>query len=77
MNMQTDGQRKIWFSYGEPAIQCKSPKISSCLDLPSRNSKRIRATARPIQVRSIDEMFSQILDNDIKVGKRIRKVHYV
>lgn len=63
MNMQTDGRRTIWFSYGEPAIQCKSPKICSCRDLLSRNSKRTRATASPTQVRSIDEMFSQILDN--------------
>lgn len=58
MNMQTDGRRRIWFSYGEPAIQCKSPKICSCRDLLSRNSKRTRATARPIQVRSTDYMFS-------------------
>lgn len=55
MNMQTDGQRKIWFSYGGPAIQCKSPKISSCHDSLSRNLKRIRATARPIQVSSIGQ----------------------
>ena len=55
MNMQTDGQRKIWFSYGGPAIQCKSPTISSCHDSLSRNLKRIRVTARPIQVSSIEQ----------------------
>lgn len=77
MNMQTDGRRKIWFSYGEPAIQCKSPKICSCRDLLSRNSKRTRATASQTQVRSIDEMFSQILDNKHNPEPDKKNVHYV
>jgi hypothetical protein len=77
MNMQTDGRRTIWFSYGEPVIQCKSPKICSYRDLLSRNSKRTRATARPIQVRSTDEMFSQILDNKHNPEPDKKKVHYV
>ena len=50
-DMQTDGRRRIWCFCGEPAIQCKSPRISSCRGSPWRNSKRIRATARRIQVR--------------------------
>ena len=75
MNMQTDGQRKIWFSYGGPAIQCKSPTISSCHDSLSRNLKRIRVTARPIQVSSIGQArcFQKILDNHIKIDTEYKK----